>query len=333
MNLTLYHVNPLHEGVVPINMDTADIRGDAFFDLRSKVLPIECSNTAANSTQHKSDCTNGEVIDDDLVITMLTLHVKDENFSEYGRCNICGDNGTDPFSHLPCDPGEYICSCGNYGHPRNCNDDPGVGAENITEAFGHFGGCSWDTWIRAPWSCWGFSVVDKTGGMWYSTTRAGWCDAPDADPDTCTWRATIEKVVNKTCSDKKIYDAVEAYDKAGDGCFDRCPDKQKHPHAPRNTSGTCWIYCFYATVLGPSALIPGGATLPLTTGMPIEQIDAAFAKPFAPVAEGGCPALTPPPPTVPSSRIERRRRRPTWRERAAIEAGMYREATKHELEN
>ena len=45
---TVYHVNPLHEGVLPIDMDTADVFGDAFFDLRSKVLPIEC---AGNSSQ------------------------------------------------------------------------------------------------------------------------------------------------------------------------------------------------------------------------------------------------------------------------------------------
>jgi hypothetical protein len=36
-DLTVYHVNPLHEGVIPVNMDTADLRGDIFFDLRSKV--------------------------------------------------------------------------------------------------------------------------------------------------------------------------------------------------------------------------------------------------------------------------------------------------------
>ena len=33
-NLTVYHVNPLHLGVLPINMNTADLSGDAFFDLR-----------------------------------------------------------------------------------------------------------------------------------------------------------------------------------------------------------------------------------------------------------------------------------------------------------
>ena len=75
--------------------------------------------------------------------------------------------------------------------------------ENITEAFGDFASyvCNWETWIAAPWSCWSWPVVRKTGGMWYSTTRAGWCGADDADPRQCTWDARIEKVVNKSCSD------------------------------------------------------------------------------------------------------------------------------------
>ena len=49
------------------------------------------------------------------------------------------------------------------------------------------------------------------------------CDAPGADPLTCTWRAAVEKVVNKSCSDEQIYAAVEAHDAAHDGCFSRCP--------------------------------------------------------------------------------------------------------------
>eukprot|EP00900_Chrysochromulina_parva_P003830 jgi/Chrpa1/13448/Chrysochromulina_OHIO_Genome00019513-RA len=72
-DLTVYHVNPLHEGVVPVNMDTADLRGDIFFDFESKVLPIECA-----SNPQSKDCTNEEVVDNDLVITKLILSVKGE---------------------------------------------------------------------------------------------------------------------------------------------------------------------------------------------------------------------------------------------------------------
>ena len=43
-NLTLYHVNPLHEGVIPSDMDTSDLNGDIFFDLKSAVTPVECAS-------------------------------------------------------------------------------------------------------------------------------------------------------------------------------------------------------------------------------------------------------------------------------------------------
>ena len=118
---------------------------------------------------------------------------------------------------------------------------------------------------------------------------------------------------------------LKAYDAGTDGCFERCPEHQKHPHAPRNTSDVCWIYCFYATILGAQALIPGGATTPLTTGMPREQIEDAFATPFLPVGEGGCPAIAPPPlPDAAAASRKRRTNKPAWRERAAIAAELYR---------
>jgi fumarate reductase subunit C len=40
-NVTVYHVNPVVYGVAPVNMNTADLFGDMYFDLRTKALPIE----------------------------------------------------------------------------------------------------------------------------------------------------------------------------------------------------------------------------------------------------------------------------------------------------
>jgi hypothetical protein len=40
-NVTVYHVNPVVYGVAPVNMNTADLLGDMYFDLRTKALPIE----------------------------------------------------------------------------------------------------------------------------------------------------------------------------------------------------------------------------------------------------------------------------------------------------
>ena len=76
--LTVYHVNPEIYGAAPINMDTADLAGDAFFDLRSIAQPMECAHDSRSS-----DCTNPEVTSNDLVITKLVLEV-DSRFGQYG---------------------------------------------------------------------------------------------------------------------------------------------------------------------------------------------------------------------------------------------------------
>eukprot|EP00310_Coccolithus_braarudii_P007630 CAMPEP_0183358940 /NCGR_PEP_ID=MMETSP0164_2-20130417/50795_1 /TAXON_ID=221442 /ORGANISM="Coccolithus pelagicus ssp braarudi, Strain PLY182g" /LENGTH=302 /DNA_ID=CAMNT_0025532947 /DNA_START=140 /DNA_END=1048 /DNA_ORIENTATION=- len=266
-------------------MDTADINGDVFFDLQSKTAPIVCAQA---DQKMSSDCTNEEVIDPDLVVSKVTLHLNPSyGFGEYGRCNVCNASGVDPFSNLPCDT-EYLCTCGDYRHPKDCSGAVPVGAENLTETFGNFSGCTWDQWVTGPYKCWGYYAVGKTGGMWYSTTAAGYCDTPGADPATCSWSATVIKVVNKTCSDERIYDAVEAYDAQVDGCFPHCPAAAHG--AARNTSDTCWIYCFYKTVMGEDAIMPGGKAGP-NIGMPLAVLNAAFESPFAPESEGGCPDL------------------------------------------
>ena len=287
--LTVYHVNPLHEGVVPVNMDTADLRGDMFFDFKSKVLPIECASN--NTGGPGSDCTNQEIIDVDLVISKLILSVKGE-FGEYGRCNACNASDIDPLSRLPCHGQNYLCSCGEYPQMHDCNSQKAVGAANLTQSSGRYDPCTWDTWIQYPWVCWGHKISNKTAGpgknMWYSSTAAGWCDAPGASPATCTWSAKVLKIVNKTCSDNSVHSAVEEYDAQHDGRFAKCPHSTPGPS--RNISDVCWIYSFYATVLGPEALLPGGTM----GGMPIQLLDEAFDRPFNDEAQGGCPAIPPP---------------------------------------
>jgi len=292
VNLSLYHVNPLHDGVIPVNMDTADLFGDIFFDLRSKTLPIECSPAFINSTDYpSSDCLNGEVIDSDLVITSLIVEVDTRQLNDdYGRCNICQKSGFDSFSGLPCTPNTYFCTCGDFRHPHACNNATSVGAMDVGKAFGKWGGCSWHTYLKSPWACWGFGVVTKTGGMWYSTTEAGWCGAKGANQSTCAWRvAAIEKVVNKSCSDGLIYDEVEAYDASHDDCFQqRCAIKTSQQHSlttGRNTSNPCWIYCFYSAVLGSDALVPDGKI----AGMPMTAVAKAWTDSIE-----NCPAIAPP---------------------------------------
>ena len=43
----------------------------------------------------------------DLAVTKLVLEV-DNRYSEYGRCNICGPNGTDHHGNNSCTPGAYL---------------------------------------------------------------------------------------------------------------------------------------------------------------------------------------------------------------------------------
>ena len=162
LNLTVYHVNPAHEGSMPINMDTADLRGDMMFDLQSKTLPLECVSEFADP----ADCSNGENIDADLVVSKMQLMLQRPSFGTYAKCNICLPSGVDPLSHLPCEPEKYFCTCNHHddpwGHPYICNNETAVGMEEIEKQFNNgTWDCTWDKWARAPWLCWGWPIVAK----------------------------------------------------------------------------------------------------------------------------------------------------------------------------
>jgi hypothetical protein len=97
------------------------------------------------------------------------------------------------------------------------------------------------------------------------------------------------KKVGKECSDTAIDAVIKAGDRSapwGGRCFDRCA-----PADRRNTSSECYILCFYRNVLGPN-----GSTQILNTtspnfGIPVLELLAAWEKPFAPEAQGGCPSI------------------------------------------
>jgi hypothetical protein len=204
---TVYHANALSQGAIPRNMDTADLRGELFFDLSSKTQPLLCRNANASSWS-AMECQNPEEVAPDLVISKLTLTVM-QPFGEYAKCNVCNATGIDPLSGLPGKPGSYLCSCGSFWSPRQCNSQVAVGRTALDNVFKkNYITCKPQEWMDAPYRCWGPHVSGLTGGMWFSTTAAGWCDAPGADPATCSWRASVVKVVNKTCSDRSVYDVT-----------------------------------------------------------------------------------------------------------------------------
>ena len=150
------------------------------------------------------------------------------------------------------------------------------------------------------------SVVEKTGGMWYSTFAAS---------EGSAWRVVeVEKVVTKACSDASLYGAIEARDSVG--CFDACgtaSSSRNTASSPRNTSSPCWIGCFYRTILGAEGMLPTGAGR--AGGMSYESLAAAWEAPFASSdpSQGGCPAVAVPdmtgtrPGVVSVSRRRRRR--------------------------
>jgi len=282
-DLTIFHVNPISYSSAPVNMDTGDVLGDMYFDLRSVSLPVECA-VPSPATEH--DCDNVEVVADDLVITKVVLTV-DGNYGEYGRCNICV-NGTDHHGNNSCVDGVYWCQCGDYGsQTHQCNGQVGRAAINASSHHD----CKPDSHGNPPpvWQCWNGATAKKTGGLWFSTTSNGYCgDGTAPVPPDCTWGVKeVAKIVNKTCSDNSIYSTVEQHDLSGD-CFDACVDSGVGPK--RNTSSPCWISCFYTTALGPEA----GKVNGTIEGMPIQDLIDAWNKPFLPVEKGGCPALQKP---------------------------------------
>ena len=124
----------------------------------------------------------------------------------------------------------------------------------------------------------------STRGFWYSSTSEGYCaegQTKTASGGPCMWRVDkVVKKIAKNCSDDNLYTLVE---KQGDRCFEHCNLKA------RNVSNSCWIHCFYDTVLGPDAGTPGGAL----GGMPIGDIVAVWDKTFAAddSSPGACPAI------------------------------------------
>ena len=82
-----------------------------------------------------------------------------------------------------------------------------------------------------------------------------------------------------------IYTAVEKADTAG--CFSSCPGGKTG--VARNTSNSCWIRCFYNTVLGPKGAMPNATV----AGMDVNTLIAAWNAPFASddPTMGGCPPL------------------------------------------
>lgn len=320
MNLTVYHLNPAGAGAVPINMDSGDALGDLYFYLGQFLLPLECQNASKAFRAH-FDCDNPERVDPNLVVTKVDMEV-DSRTTSYSACNLC--NGTDPFTHKPCQKGTYTCDCFSHESAAPCNAKR-LGNESIADNFirkphvfspqcgaalndtcgsvkGDAHQCSdcvklhksalnasncsrTDEYYFCPdayegcnatapsWNCWAENIPRKTLGYWFSTIADGMCN--ETTPvGGCGWKVLSTTTVKNTCVKHNIINAVEL---AGSSCFKGC--------GPRDTNSSCWIGCFFDTLLGPQAAHSNNKTL---GGMPIGNLEKAWKDSFQPVAEGGC---------------------------------------------
>jgi len=314
----VYHLNPYSAGANPVNMDTGDALGDLYFYLGQFLLPLECQNISPESRSH-FDCDNPERVSKDLVVTRVDMSL-DSEYTAYSGCNLC--NGTDPFTHKPCKVGTYVCDCETRGDPRICNKRK-VGRANVTEMFAptptpasckqalshycsdsrhnathcsacvkkHYAqlynqSCGEDDLYRycpspwnncnpelppvVPWGCWAGNIPRKTGGYWYSTLAEG---------EGSSWKVHGLRTINETCLKHSIITSVEQHDT--NGCFTGCG-------AVRNVSSSCWIGCFFDTLLGPEA--KESTEKPLG-GMAVADIERSWTDAFRPRAQGGCPEI------------------------------------------
>lgn len=226
--IEVFHINPASYGAAPIDMNTGDVLGDMYFDLRSKALSIECAD-AKNYQRNAHTCANAEVASPDLVITGLELAVQ-RPYGPYGRCNICV-NGTDHHGNNSCVDGVYDCTCSGFESQHSPQHGPqhcgaAVGRWNLTQIFGQRR-CSQGS---PKYMCWHENAAQKTGGMWYSTTSQGY---------GTKWKvAKVIKRVSKACHDDVLYTRVE---KASAAIFSKAGCKIG---AARNTTDPVWITAF-----------------------------------------------------------------------------------------
>jgi len=262
-NITVYHVNQANYSVTPTNMNTADIRGDIYFAMTSRSLPVECGQPNMSATD-KVDCSNSEINANGLAITKLILEV-DGTFGPYEYCNVA--NGTywcgckfGKHGAIHCKPGEVRYLVGDrtiVGNKRR----PGPPKNGSVDGRIHM----WESNVRERLTGQGIP------GHWYSTPAAGQCGVAGSN---CTWRLVEPvKKVWKNCSDAAINSYVELTEPK---CFNACAAAT--PSGKLNRTSSCYVGCFFDAVLGPHSDTVYNGTGGLSADELIALWDAPFAK-------------------------------------------------------
>lgn len=131
-----------------------------------------------------------------------------------------------------------------------------------------------------PWAWWYYNVGQYSQGRWFSTTGEGRCNSATSDDAPCYWRvAEVIKRVPKNCTNSLVQAAVTA---RGKDCFQSCPQ-------PSNATSTCFIGCFFETLMGPAS---GSGLYSPSEAMPVNIVEDAFNQGFeADPSQGGCPSV------------------------------------------
>jgi len=319
-NLTVYHLNPLSAGALPLNMDTGDALGDLYFYLGQFLLPLECTNASAQSRAH-FDCDNAERFGKDLVVTQVQLEM-DSRTGGYSGCNLC--NGSDPLTGKPCEVGKYICDCeSSFSGGPEC-DPTRVGIDNVTAAFSATKPSKkcqrdFESFCGAVQhdvdQCWRCSKVNYSK---FSSSCARsdqlcpnpWdkCQDGESKQEWSCWQSNIVRKTGgfwystlaqghctessgacswksnglKTINETCLKATVANTVESHDlaGCFSGC--------GARDMNSKCWIGCFFDTLLGKKAR--SSQWLPLG-GMAVADVERSWTNAFLPHDQGGCPEV------------------------------------------
>eukprot|EP00040_Diaphanoeca_grandis_P002667 m.22384 g.22384 ORF g.22384 m.22384 type:complete len:380 (-) comp13802_c0_seq1:201-1340(-) len=219
-NITVYHVNQDNYSATPFNMNTADLHGDMYFDMRSRGLALECGIWYNHSFWSKLDCSDAEVDANprSLAVSKIVLEV-DARYAGYQDCNVAaGDYTCDCEIHVQANCSErhtadtcceYGPTCKSYAYgcewDMNDNRCEIFGCPNITDASEctqtHHFNCTWDnkadTCLTVPQP----KVVPCNSsrvGM-ETLNNCSWCNYQSSESDMTEidyWHANVMKKMN-----------------------------------------------------------------------------------------------------------------------------------------
>ncbi len=267
-NLTVYRLTPANVTGLA-QKDTGDAGGDAGFYAGMMLVHLETCKPPFTSW--------GCFLANQPVITKYILET-DGVYGPYLKCNprVYYDDdhevAWEDTATFDCTYGNNVPYMGNIGGcaceraNRTVGMDPVMHNMNCTKP---------DAAGKIPPGCHGV-------GWWYSTTKAGECQAgqlPGREGSGCTWRtAATVKTINATCMRDHVVSLVSAQNPA---CWAACPGGRA------NFSSPCFRKCYDAALYDRHDDGSGGIDAATMSG----TWDKAFDEEDP--SKGGCPAIMP----------------------------------------